>query len=88
MVKVMDIPSGNICRVYTLGPMQFPLDPDTFYNGVIPLITLVWQCKALLKETLQFLNTDSNIFIPTINDPVPTSTIPPCIPSPKKQKII
>ncbi|KAI9488816.1 hypothetical protein BDB00DRAFT_846706 [Zychaea mexicana] len=86
-VKLMDIPSGNACRVYTLGPMPFPLIPETFFKNFIPLVTLVWQCKTLLKETLQCLNTDNNIFIPTIDDPIPTSTIPPCIPSPKKRKI-
>ncbi|KAI7852639.1 hypothetical protein BDC45DRAFT_184200 [Circinella umbellata] len=86
-VKLMDVPSGNICRLYTLGSMPFPRTPETFYKDFIPLVTLVWQCKTLLKETLGALNTDNSVFIPTIDDPVPTSKIPYCIPSPKKRKI-
>ncbi|KAI9272829.1 hypothetical protein BDA99DRAFT_432745 [Phascolomyces articulosus] len=86
-VKLMDVPSGNICRLHTLGPMPFPRTPETFYKDFIPLVTLVWQCKTLLKETLGALNTDNSVFIPTIDDPVPTSIIPSCIPSPKKRKV-
>ena len=71
----MDIPTGNICRVYTLSPMPFSLTPDTFHKDLVPLVTLVWQCKALLKETFQFINTDNNVFISTIDGPIPTSTI-------------
>ncbi|KAI9272830.1 hypothetical protein BDA99DRAFT_499349 [Phascolomyces articulosus] len=86
-VKLMDVPTGNICRLYTLGPMPFPLVPDELYKRIVPLITLVWQCKTLLKETLNAIKSDDNIVIPTIDDPIPTSTIPSCIPTPKKRKL-
>ncbi|KAG2200277.1 hypothetical protein INT45_014151, partial [Circinella minor] len=42
-VKLIDIPSGNACRLYTLGPMAFPSTAATFYKYFIPLVTIVWQ---------------------------------------------
>ncbi|KAI7851376.1 hypothetical protein BDC45DRAFT_538450 [Circinella umbellata] len=42
-VKLVDIPSGNACRLYTLGPKAFPCTAATFYKYFIPLITVVWQ---------------------------------------------
>ncbi|KAI7851362.1 hypothetical protein BDC45DRAFT_445750, partial [Circinella umbellata] len=86
-VKLVDIPSGNACRLYTLGPKAFPCTAATFYKYFIPLITVVWQCKSLLKQTLQNLNNDNALFVPTIENPVPKSTIPPCIHSSKKRKV-
>ncbi|KAG2219126.1 hypothetical protein INT45_000498 [Circinella minor] len=86
-VKLIDIPSGNACRLYTLGPMAFPCTAATFYKYFIPLVTIVWQCKSLLKQTLRNLNDDDVLFVPTIENPAPKSTIPPCIHSSKKRKV-
>ena len=47
-IKLIDVPAGNVSRITTLGPLQFPREPATFYKFFIPVLTMLWQIKALL----------------------------------------
>ncbi|KAI9488776.1 hypothetical protein BDB00DRAFT_771930, partial [Zychaea mexicana] len=85
-IKIMDLPRGNVCRLYSFAAMEFPLTAETFYKGFVPLLTLVWQCKSLLKATLKSVQEDDDMFIPTIEMLSRQPTIPACMTSPRSKK--
>ncbi|KAI9479511.1 hypothetical protein BDB00DRAFT_943432 [Zychaea mexicana] len=83
MVEMMSIPKHYVCIVHKFGPMAFPDQIEAFYKQLVPLLTLTWQTKAVVKKTLKALSNDQTVFIPTPLTPTPPSVIPPCPPSPR-----
>ena len=82
-VKLLNIPCGNVCRVLTLGPMEYPLTTKTVYKLLAPLLIITWQMKSLSKTTLQAYSADNTIYIPTLNNPSKEPSIAPSMSSPK-----
>ncbi|KAI9274533.1 hypothetical protein BDA99DRAFT_241974 [Phascolomyces articulosus] len=83
MVETMTIPKHYVCILNKFGPMPFPDKIESFYKQLIPLLTLTWQTKAAVKNTLKAINDNQTMFIPTSDIPAPPSVIPPCPPSPR-----
>ncbi|KAI7854018.1 hypothetical protein BDC45DRAFT_535895 [Circinella umbellata] len=82
MIEMITIPKHYVCIMHKYGPMPFPDSIDAFYKQLTPLLTLTWQTKAIVKNSLKAIQSDQTVFIPTPDIPNPPSVIPPCPPSP------
>ncbi|KAI9495808.1 hypothetical protein BDB00DRAFT_759640, partial [Zychaea mexicana] len=86
---ILDCPNSSVVRIKKFGLYEFPSSVEQFSKMFIPLLSLVWQAKTIMKNTLAIINDDDDIVLPTDDGLIP-SPIPPCMPSPKassKRKI-
>lgn len=83
MIEMMTVPKHYVCVIHKYGPMAFPDKVRSFHKQLVPLLTLTWQTKAAVKNTLKALNNDQTVFIPTPYTPTLPSVIPPYPPSPR-----
>lgn len=81
---ILDCPAGYVCRISKLKAMDFPATEADFAKCMIPLLTVVWQVKMVLKRSLILVDDDDTIDIPSLNAEA-NCPVPPCIPSPKIQ---
>ena len=83
-VRVLDNPEGNVSRVLSLSPMDFPTSATDFYSFTLPLITITWQLKKLLEKTASLEVGSVSVHIPTFQSPSKQATISRSMPNVKK----
>ena len=83
-VRVLDNPEGNVSRVLSLGPMDFPTSAADFYPLMLPLVTVAWQIRKLLETTASPQIDRVSIHIPTFQNPSKQATISRSMPNVKK----
>lgn len=80
-VLIMDCPDGYVCRTSRIGPLKYPSSVEEFSKKIIPLITIICQVRNMMKATIETIESDTSIIIPTINSssasPIPLSLPPP-----------
>lgn len=82
-VLIMDCPDGYVCRTSRIGPLKYPSSVEEFSKKIIPLITIICQVRNMMKATIEAIESDTSIIIPTINSSS-ASPIPPSLPPPMK----
>ncbi|ORY97873.1 hypothetical protein BCR43DRAFT_254781 [Syncephalastrum racemosum] len=76
---ILGCPEGYVTRLTKLPTYEFPVCEQLFVKQIARLVTMVWQTKAILKDSLKCIQLDEG------DEGTPCS-LPGSLPSPKPKK--